>query len=416
MSKNNKRKKLTQQSQKSGYKKFLLDMQEAITTLGTGTKLKDVPEKDKRRMYNLRLRTANPVAVNEHISPKELKIIADKAKKYFREPNVDYVKGTKCSTYQMLLLYGYSNMMAKLMEKERGDANHPHVFELKEVSSKLLATCYGNIMLNYFNVITRLSNPCYKYYGLDVRPAAVYKKNPTLEIIVELMGVPANRCDMLINGVKRPTYRLGKAMATTFMEWIKVDKKSLGDYYQGEKETLDVYIQSHAMERMAQRLDLLDKGAINYLLWENTHTITQFKFYKGYILLPVMLYKVKVGYLMAKVVEDKVLFRTFLFIAHNFTPEGDRLRKISGLGKYDITYWHIDRLSTFVKLDGDKYKELMNLFRQAGIKDFEQLKDKDFDIDQLQSVNLDGLMEYITKGKQAEKVQEQEFNEFIANF
>ncbi|HKL31168.1 MAG TPA: hypothetical protein VJ919_01470, partial [Tangfeifania sp.] len=136
---------------------------------------------------------------------------------------------------------------------------------------------------------------------------------------------------------------------------------------------------------------------------ENTHTITQFEFYKGYVLLPVMLYDVKVGYLMAKVVKDKVLFRTFLFITHNFSPEGDKLKEISGLGKYDISYWHIDRLSTFVNLDGEKYKELLDLFQKAGIKNFEQLKEKGFDIDNLQTVNLDGLMNYISKGKEVEK-------------
>ena len=55
----------------------------------------------------------------------------------------------------------------------------------------------------------------------------------------------------------------------------------------------------------------------------------------------------------------------------------------------------------------------MNLFQQAGIKDFDQLKEKDFDTDQLQSVNLDGLMNYIKKGQEAEKVQEKEFRKFV---
>jgi hypothetical protein len=248
-------------------------------------------------------------------------------------------------------------------------------------------------------MITQLSNPCYKYYGVKLRTAALHKDKPMLEIVIDAFGIPAPKNTMLIDGVKRPTYQLGKATAKEPVVWITVNKNVLGDYYKGTKEELDVYIQSHAMERLSQRLDLLNKGAINYLLWENTHSIKQFEFYKGYILLPVLLYDVKVGYLMAKVVEDKVLFRTFLFITHNCSPEGDRLKKISGLGKHDISYWHIDRLSTFVNLDENKYKDLIELFDEAGIKDFQQLKEKDFDIDQLQAVNLDGLMEYIEQGK-----------------
>ena len=43
----------------------------------------------------------------------------------------------------------------------------------------------------------------------------------------------------------------------------------------------------------------------------------------------------------------------FVSITHNFSPEGDKLKEISGLGKHDISYWRIDRLSTFVNLDGE---------------------------------------------------------------
>ena len=74
-------------------------------------------------------------------------------------------------------------------------------------------------------------------------------------------------------------------------------------------------------EVITERLDLLDKEAVNYVLWENTVNIKEFVFYKEFILLPFYLYKVKVGYLSALITEDKLLFRTFLFITHNSTPE-----------------------------------------------------------------------------------------------
>lgn len=410
--KKNKKKKKPHQPQMGGYKKFLIDMQEALNFIRVDIKLQDIPGEYKRMMYDFRLRISNPVAANALISPKELKNIADKTKRYYRQ-SIHDSKGHSYSTYQLMLVQCYTSVRAKMYEKEFGDAHHPHVVEMKNIASRMFTTFYSNFILQYFRIITQLSNPCYKYYGINIRPAALYKKNPMFEIVVEAVGVPAPKYMMLIDGLKRPTYRLGKAHAEEGVEWIKVNKKSLGGYYQGEKEVLDVYIQSHAIKRMAQRLDLLGKGAINYLLWENTHTITQFQFYRGYILLPVLLYEVKVGYLMAKVVEDKVLFRTFLFITHNFSPEGDKLKEISGLGKHDISYWRIDRLSTFVNLDGEKYKELLDLFQQAGIKGLEHLKEKDFDIDQLQSVNLDGLMGYIKKGQEHEKFQKKEFNEFV---
>lgn len=403
MSKNKKRKKKTQQPQMGGYKKFLIDMQEALKNLGADVRLKDIPDEYKHMMYDYRVRIKNPASANAFVSNRELKTIADKTKRYYREPTLDDSKNRRYSTYQLMLLYCYLAVKTKMLEKETGDKRHPKVLEMKKNSDGMFRTHSTYFFLHYFKMITQLSTPCYKYYGVRIHTAALYKENPMLELVIEIFGVPSTKHIMRIDGVKRPTYRLGKATAIEPVEWIKVSKNSLGDNYQGEKEVLDVYIQSHALERMTQRLDLLNKEAINYLLWENTHTIRQFEFYKGYILLPVKLYDVKVGYLMAKVVDDKVLFRTFLFITHNFTPEGDKLKEISGLGKYDISYWHIDRLSTFVNLDGEKYKELLNLFQKAGIKNFEQLKEKEFDIDNLQTVNLDGLMNYISKGKEVKK-------------
>jgi len=400
---NKKKKKKNPQPQMSGYKKFLIDMQEALKFIRIDTELQNIPGEYKRLMYDYRLRISNPVAANALISPKELKNIADKTKRYYREQNIDDKKGNRYSTYQLMLLYCFIAVRTKMLEKETGDKNHPQVVEMKKTSDGMFKTHYTYFLLHYFRIITQLSNPCHKYYGVKIHVAAIFKDNPMLEIVIKAVGIPTPKRMILIDGVTRPAYRLGKAHAEELVEWIKVDKKSLGGYYRGKKEVLDVYIQSHALKRMAQRLDLLGKGAINYLLWENTHTITQFEFYKGYVLLPVMLYDVKVGYLMAKVVKDKVLFRTFLFITHNFSPEGDKLKEISGLGKYDISYWHIDRLSTFVNLDGEKYKELLDLFQKAGIKNFEQLKEKGFDIDNLQTVNLDGLMNYISKGKEVEK-------------
>ncbi|MFW6290228.1 MAG: hypothetical protein ACOC0R_04600, partial [Mariniphaga sp.] len=52
-------------------------------------------------------------------------------------------------------------------------------------------------------------------------------------------------------------------------------------------------------------------------------------------------------------------------------------------------------------------------FQEAGIEDFSQFRDKDFNVESLQAVNLDGLMDYIKKGQQAEQVQEKEFAEFL---
>jgi hypothetical protein len=165
---------------------------------------------------------------------------------------------------------------------------------------------------------------------------------------------------------------------------------------------------------LKERLDLLDQEAINYALWENTNNITEFVTYHGYLLLPFTVFGIKTGYLVANVTDDKLLFRTFLFITHNTSPEGVRLRKLSGLGKEDITYWKIDRLSTFVKFNEEKYPGLTQLFRKAGLETLFELKNKEFTIDSMQAANFDGLIEYINRGQNELKLMKLSLDTLIS--
>lgn len=404
MSKKKKRKKTGISKQGGGYKKFLLDMQEVLNQANLNVKIREIPHEFKRMMYDFRIRIANPKAANALVSSHELKNITQKTKSYYREKNV-LTKQVPFSSYQLMLLHCYTSVWLKMMKKDLGNED-PLVKKNKKLADDSLRLFHTYFVLGYFRIMTQLSNPCYKYFGLHIRPAAIVKDNPMMEMLVDIYGVPAKKLFMQVDGISRPTYRLGMATAKEPVEWISVDSSLLGDYYKGDHKELEVYIQSHVMERLSQRLDLLDKAAINYLIWENTRTITQFEVHKGYLLLPVKLYGVKVGYFLAKIVDDKILFRTFLFITHSFTPEGDRLAEISGLGKHDITYWRIDRLSSFVNLDETNYQELLELFRQSGIEDFMKLKEQNFSIDEMQSVNLEGLTEYIRRSRGEDKQTE----------
>jgi hypothetical protein len=91
-----------------------------------------------------------------------------------------------------------------------------------------------------------------------------------------------------------------------------------------------------------------------------------------------------------------------------------RLRKLTGLGKEDITYWKIDRLSTFVKLKEEKYPGLIELFCKAGLEQLMELKNKEFTIDSMQTANLDGLTEYINRGKNEFKLMNLDLDTMVS--
>ncbi|QIA08654.1 hypothetical protein [Draconibacterium halophilum] len=413
--KNNRKKKPAHQTN-GGYKNYIRDVIEAAKILGLRTDARVLSNTNKHRLYEGRLRISNPEVVDGYVSGAELKRITQKVKEYYRVRNIEIKENTIVSAYQCSLLQDYTRALQKALADSFEDKNDPDIEMLKSAQSRFFNLAYSYIITHFYKIITQLSNPEYKYFGLNMRSLALYKDNPSFGIVPEIYGIPAEVKKFTINNQVRPAFRLGKPNAEKpYFLWIKVEKNVFGENYNGTKNELDVYIQSHAIKRLCQRLDLLKRPAINYILWQNTNTISELTIHRGNLLLPVKIYDIKIGYLVADVVDDVLLFKTFLFITHNCTPEGDTLRSISGLGKEDISYWKIDRLSTFVSLDTTKYLALTKLFKHSGLSDIFQLKDKDFDVELMQEANLDGLIHYLERGKNAAKVQKQEFEALLQN-
>ena len=385
-------------TQQGPYKKFLTDLHEVLNLMFDGkSRLHEFSNECLHMMYDYKYVFQNPKAYNEHVVPAELKIINEKSRKFFVERNLECKDGF-LSTYQLHLFWCYLTIQSNEAKRKYGE-DDPDYIDSRKAASSCSELFYTRFLIDYFKVITQLSSPDHKYFGVKIGPSAIFKDNPKLEIVVGVYGFKPKTSVLEIQGRKRPVFRLAFANAVSTLRWIEVDSSVLGTAYQGDKKQLEVYIQSHALNRFRERLDILNSEAINYLLWENTHTIDNIQVYRKMILHPVLLFGVKIGYLVGNIVDDKFLFSTFLFITHSFTPEGDRLKKITGLGKEDISYWKIDRLSTFINLQEDRYPQLIELFVQAGLGDIKELKNKKFDIDSLQDANLEALMNYIKKNK-----------------
>jgi len=406
MAQNKKRKKTPAQPEMGGYKHFINEMYQAMQQIHGRSGFSGLSNEFKRTAYDHKIGILNPTAGNEGVTSGELKIFAERSKREYREKTFPMSDSCCISSYQIQLFYAFMAARSKEIERETGDKLHPSLVVFENSKSQLIQSFYSRYVLGYFKMITRLSSPNQKYYSAHIRMAPIIKEKPKLELCCEVFGFQPQKCMISINGYKRPAFQLAMPFdsAKTPLVWISVDVSLLGDFYKGSKNTLDVLIQSHALNRMKERLDLLDQEAINFALWENTHSIKEFEHFHDYLLLPFKVFGIKIGYLVANVVEEKLLFRTFLFITHNLSPEGTRLRKLTGLGKEDITYWKIDRLSTFVKLKGEKYPGLIQLFCKSGLEKLMELKDKEFTIDSMQAANLDGLSEYITRGKNEYKL------------
>ncbi len=402
MSKKRKKTKKPVQQQQGAFKRFLSDAHEIMNTLGYGDIYECFSNSMKRDMYQKLFKFKNPTIGNGYVSNTEISLLTDTIKKQYREKLFNFDE-TYISAHQLQV---YSCCISASVDYMNRTTNIYSEDELKigqEAQDLVSQEANKLIMIKILYAANKLSSPDYKYFNISINPVYNSEDN-RLEFKLEVFGIPSQKKMFKLNGHNRPIYRIANYSSTNEAQWLTIKTSLFKDIYKGDKEEIDVYIQSHALKRLAERLDLLDKKAINYALNENTCTLQYFDFYKGYIFLKFIVHDIKVGYLVASIIDDKLIFRTFLFVTHNSTPEGDKLKEITGLEKNDVSYWKIDRLSTLVNINEEAYPELVNIFKDAGLEDLIQLKDKDFNVDKMQITNLDAFMDFLNKSQESMKL------------
>ncbi len=132
------------------------------------------------------------------------------------------------------------------------------------------------------------------------------------------------------------------------------------------KIPMKVYIQNHAIMRLAERIDSINIGLAQFFMCRSFDEPKVFYDNHQNLLIEYRIFDIKAGYFRVDMVDGIILVRTFLFITNNGTPEGQLLEKNTGLQKLDKKYLSIDKLSTFMSSDiGDK-KELQKIIDESG--------------------------------------------------
>lgn len=192
------------------------------------------------------------------------------------------------------------------------------------------------------------------------------------------LGLSLNRTDpekieIFLDGKKRPAYRVGWAFPDDGVIWATIKAGKLGINTSFSNMPLNVYIQSHALIRLIQRIDYVGESIPHFFLFDSLIDLHTVQMEDGSSLIEYRLFRQKVGYLVFDIVEGMVIIRTFLFLTNSGTPEGENLKKISGLKTIDLKYLEIDKLSTFISSDLKDNPELVDIFTKAGCGSLFQL-------------------------------------------
>jgi len=397
--KRNKKKKLPQKqnSNKQAINRFKGLLYGALKEIGQEKHFHLLKHSELHRLFLNTIQVIRPCAkFGFNIASKELQKINDHIQHYLRKPLVPLGENI-LSTNAYSCLYAFVYIREQIIQDEERRLFLKEHFkidiDLHDESQDIMRFLHGA----YLKAIIALGNPRQKYYSYD---------NYFIKQDVNQLGrfespyissFPAKSKMVLIHGKYRPVFRLLVPYANGGVRNLSISTDLLGDFYRGTESKIDLFVQSHALNRFQERLDVLGPSALNFEFWMNTCQITEFVFYKNYLLLPVLIQEIRVGYFLAHLVGDELVFRTFLFITHSCTPEGDKLKEITGLQKNDIKYWHIDRLSTII--EAEKYPKLQELFGEAGIAELLGFREDFCNSDDMPNINIGGLMTYIEQGK-----------------
>lgn len=187
---------------------------------------------------------------------------------------------------------------------------------------------------------------------------------PYLGFKITLDGGRSHTRKVVTDGRSREVFQVfGWQHGLPYKPTVKAEQFCNATLMQGME--FDIYIQKHAVHRLAERLDIFDEGIL-YMNIADSFLVGQFQPHgENQILMGYYFYGNLVGYLLTELVDGIALIRTFLFLTNDGTPEGKKLHRRLGISKKDKAYTGLDRLSTFVHGDLREDPQLLRILQQS---------------------------------------------------
>lgn len=222
---------------------------------------------------------------------------------------------------------------------------------------------------------------------VDFTQAAVFNRfQPKNDLLIH--AYKPEVVSLHINGEKHSAIQLG--WVNNEMKWhmLKVKPSQLGFKVEGLDIPLDIFIQTHALRRLKERINIIP-GVMHEILF---HIFAEDRikhvFKNGQSLVEYYVSDLKVGYFLVRLHSNQLVIHTFLFLTNDRTPEGDKLKRLLDVEKEDKKYLEIDNLPSFNAYRFWENEKLSKLFTEAGcssllklghLKEFSEIEVSDKD-------------------------------------
>ena len=363
-----KKKKICPKQQEAEHRKaFLRKINDLALRLGVEDFTAGMSPALQRNMFDLRMRGVTVVSESPAITPTVMKEIKEYQGQLFRRLEVELTEGgTSVTILEMLTIAQSLYYFLKTEDEVKDNA------ELQTVFADFLHWLgtekepYGRLDDVLWFATTNWCELTHRLYWLThsfrVEDYRIYNE-------FKLDTVQAEQRRLRLEGHTRAVYRVGWALPDYGPHWASVKASLFGNSSTAGEEELPVFVQSHALRRLEERLDCTERHSQQYHLYLSLQEPHVVKGPNGKWLIRYRFKELHLGYLVADVVDGILVLRTFLFITMDSTPEGRALQEALGLAAVDKKYLAIDRLSTFLISDIAEHPDLKEHFLKAGCDD-----------------------------------------------
>jgi hypothetical protein len=221
----------------------------------------------------------------------------------------------------------------------------------------------------------------FRTYGFEFipdiyRPKELIGTAMTIRCTFELTSYENESIYFVHRNIKRKAF--GLLIGSTFLSALPSATIKHQKLYPESKLNTEykMYVQSHAIHRFKERVDVVDATNRNYMI--NSALIIKQKVARdanGHPMISCSLYDVSLGYFPYTIQGDKLFILSFLPVVSSITPEGKKLHTILKLSKDELVYLGMDKLSFFVTVDFDEIPILKNALIESGLWKLKQKLD-----------------------------------------
>jgi hypothetical protein len=282
-------------------------------------------------------------------------------------------------TYLEFLTHGLPFLTICKAQRQRGlftpEQQDAFVGEMtdKFSTTDLVASDWLRVLFRYLRIeLSFYSQANFRTYGVEFatdlpKPREILGL-PAIRCIIELTSHESENFHFVHRGIKRKAYGmlLGNTADQVRAPAVILRQRLYPEHTSSEEYKL--YIQSHVIHRIKERIDIFDATTRNYLI--NSSLISHQQVVKsvvGYPLIACYMSGVPLGYFPWTIRDDKLLILSFLPLVSQIVPEGAKLYQLLNFSKEDLIYLGMDKLSFLLTVDFDEIPVLKNALVESGI-------------------------------------------------